>query len=306
MKPIVCIVNPRACGGRADNAWPIASRKLVRQGFEFDTLMTTAPGDGTRLARQAIAEGATTVVAVGGDGTIHEVVNGFYEGDRPLNPDARLGILLMGTGSDLIKTFGIPNTDDGAIGVLKRDQAHAVDLARISFLDAQGQPRTSYFINTASAGLTGAVIAKMRDLPGFLGGSAAYLVATVQTLIGYKAFPLQLTVDGVERPEEKAMMVVIGNGRYFGGGMKVLPQASADDGLLDVLILKEQSVPELLMNFPKLYAGTHMSLPFVESVRARKISIAGTQPLLLEVDGEQPGVTPSTFEVVPQGLKVLM
>lgn len=306
MKSTVFIVNPRAGGGKAEQAWPGVVRKLEAQGLDYEVLTTQAQGDGTTLARKALKEGATTVVAVGGDGTIHEVVNGFYEDDRPLNPDARLGILPVGTGSDMIKTLGIPVSDDGAIAVLQRGQARAIDLARLSYVDPQGREVQRLFINIASAGLTGAVIDAMRHMPGFIGGSAAYMLASVTTLLTFKAFPLHLTVDGVDRPTEKAMMVVVGNGRYFGGGMHVLPQSQPDDGLLDVVILKEQSVPELLMNFPKLYAGTHLNLPFVELLKAKKVTLSGAQPLLVEVDGEQPGVTPATIEVMPQALQVLV
>jgi diacylglycerol kinase family enzyme len=150
------------------------------------------------------------------------------------------------------------------------------------------------------------VLDKMNHLPGILRGAVRYNVATVLTLAGYRPKPFTVTVDDGEARSGRAMLLVIGNGRYFGGGMHVAPEARIDDGELDLIALQARPMPQLLANFPKLYAGTHLSLPMVEHGRARRIVIDGDVRQLLEIDGEQPGTTPAAFEILPGALNVLV
>lgn len=302
----VCILNPRASSGKSAQRWPAIARALEAAGIAFEARETSGPGDATRLAREALRAGATTVVAVGGDGTIHEVVNGFFDGETPINPAARLGIVPVGSGSDLIKTLGIPADAAGAIARLTRNEPMAMDLGLARFTNHQGQSELRYYINSASAGMSGAVLRTMAGLPRFVTGSAAYLLGSLLTMGGFRPFACRLAIDDQPEADHRALMVVVNNGRYFGGGMEALPKAEVTDGLLDVLVLKDRSLPELLVNFPKIYLGTHLTSPIVEWVRARRVAMMGGEPQLLELDGEQPGVTPATFEVVPKALQVLV
>lgn len=305
MSELHCIFNPRANAGRTGRRWPDIARRLASAGFDVTAHETAAPGDATRLAREALASGAETIVAVGGDGTIHEVANGFFEGGAPTHPQARLGIVPGGSGSDLIKTLGIPGDVDGAIARLVAGATRTVDVGRVTFIDHAGAETTRIYLNTASAGLSGAVLDRMRNLPGFLTGSAAYAAATLLSLGQFRPFVCEVTLDDQPADVYRALVVVMANGRYFGGGMEILPDASMDDGLLDVLVAKDRPLWELLWHFPRLYTGTHLDSPIMTAMRARRVRLASPTPLLLEVDGEQPGVTPATFEVLARAMRVI-
>jgi YegS/Rv2252/BmrU family lipid kinase len=305
MSELHCIFNPRASAGRTGRRWPDIARRLAAAGFSVTAHQTAAPGDATRLAREALNAGAQTIVAVGGDGTIHEVANGFFDDGRPTHPEARLGIVPGGSGSDLIKTLGIPSDVDGAIARLVAGHTRTVDVGRVSFIDHAGAEATRIYLNTASAGLSGVVLDRMRDLPGFLTGSAAYAAATLLSLGQFRPFACEVTLDDQPADTYRALLVVMANGRYFGGGMEILPDASMDDGLLDVLVAKDRPLWELFLNFPRLYTGTHLDSPIIASMRARRVRLDSAAPLLLEVDGEQPGVTPATFEVLGAAMRVI-
>jgi YegS/Rv2252/BmrU family lipid kinase len=306
MSELHCIFNPRADAGRTGRRWPDIARRLAAAGFSVTAHETAAPGDATRLAREALAAGAPTIVAVGGDGTIHEVANGFFEAGAPTHPQASLGIVPGGSGSDLIKTLGIPDDVDGAIARLAAGHTRTVDVGRVTFIDHAGAEATRIYLNTASAGLSGVVLDRMKDLPAFLTGSAAYAAATLLSLGRFRPFACEVTLDDQPHDAYRALMVVMANGRYFGGGMEILPEASMEDGLLDVLVAKDRPLWELLWNFPRLYRGTHLNSPIMASMRARRVRLTSPEPLLLEVDGEQPGVTPATFEVVPAAMRVIV
>ncbi|MDB5099171.1 MAG: uncharacterized protein JWM80_3592 [Cyanobacteria bacterium RYN_339] len=305
MSEVVAIVNPQSSGGRTGARWPELAHQLELAGIRAVPRLTTSPGDGTHQARQALLDGARLVIAVGGDGTIAEVANGFFEEGRPINPEAALGILPAGTGSDLVKTLGIPKDAAGAIAVLADGRTRTIDLGRATFLDHDGHERSRYFINTASAGLSGAVIERMGRLPAFLTGAVRYNVASLVTMATYDPPVSRISVDGDEAREAKVLLLVIANGRCFGGGMHVAPEARIDDGALDFVAVQQRSLPELVLAFPRLYAGTHMHLPMVESGRGQRIHVDAARPLLLEIDGEQPGTTPATFEVLPAAIRVV-
>lgn len=304
MAGTVCIVNPASGGGQTGLRWPSLEARLTRAGLAFEVRVTRHAGEATALTRAALRDGADTIVAVGGDGTIHEVVNGFFEGETPLSPEARLGILPAGSGSDLIKTLGIPADADGAIARLTAGRTRRVDLGRAHYATDAGE-HACYFINTASAGLSGAVLARMRELPGFVTGSAAYMLGSLLTLLAFKPFALTLELDDGTSHATEALFVVAGNGRYFGAGMQALPGARMDDGLLDVVLLGPMPLWELLLNFPRIYAGTHLALPAVRHWRTRRLTVTTAAPQPLEVDGEQPGTTPARFELLPAALTIL-
>jgi YegS/Rv2252/BmrU family lipid kinase len=306
MSEVVAVVNPRSGAGRTGERWPELQRQLETAGLKATARMTNGPGDGTNQARQALLDGAKLVIAVGGDGTISEVANGFFDQGRAINPEAALGILPAGSGSDLIKTLGIPKDAAGAIAVLAGGRTRTIDLGRATYVAHGGQERSQLFINIASAGLSGEVIDRMARLPAFLGGPVRYNLASVLSLFGYQPPVVRVRVDGNEPREEQAVVLLaIGNGCCFGGGMKVCPEARLDDGELDLVAIRRRSLPEMLLNFPRLYAGTHLEHPMCEAGRGRKVELHATTPMLLEIDGEQPGTTPATFEVVPAALKIV-
>ena len=242
-------------------------------------------------------------MAVGGDGTVNEVVNGFCDRDgNPLGGPAALGVIARGTGCDFIRTFAIPKQLDRAVATIAAGRRHRIDLGRATCSTPAG-PSVRMFANIASCGMTGAVAERANATSKRLGGTPAFLWATAVTFLGWRNVEFHVRADDAERTLV-ANNVVCANCRFFGGGMKIAPAAAADDGLLDVVLIGDVSKIDFLLNLHRLYRGTLGRHPKVEELRARRVEIHPVQTLPAEVDGEQPGTTPVTYEIVPQALRL--
>lgn len=304
------IVNPRSQGGGAGRDWPRVADRIRRQ-VAFEHVTTTARGDATRLARQALRDGAERVVALGGDGTINEVMNGFFdEAGAPVAPGAALGILPYGTGGDLRKTLGIPKDLDAAIGVLAADHRRRIDVGRIEHVDDHGRPAVRRFCNIASLGMSAEVDVLVNQSSKRF-GKLSYMAATVRGMARYDNQRVRLTFDDdpATALELTVNTVAIANGRYFGGGMKMAPDAEPDDGLFDVVAIGDVGMFEMLRASRRLYAGTHVTRPEVSVRRARRVlaePAADGAVVGLDVDGETPGRLPATFTVEPGALAVVV
>jgi len=169
-----------------------------------------------------------------------------------------------------------------------------------------GEQESRYFVNAASAGLGGVVIQTMARLPAFLPGPVRYNLASIIAMASYAPPAITLAFDGAEAEDARLLLLVLANGRWIGGGMRIAPDAEIDDGLLDMVGLKPASLPRLLAKFPQVYAGTHFEIPEFEHGRGSRLVVGGDTPMPLEIDGEQPGNTPATFQSIPQALKVLV
>lgn len=294
------IVNPASANGRTAREWPEIARQVAETGIEPDVLVTERPGHATELAREAAASGAGLVIAVGGDGTISEVVNGLAELD---GAGPELAVICRGSGCDFIRTFGIPKKTAGAAAVATGGVTRTLDLGRVRFTGNGGSPRTRYFANVASAGMTGIAAERVNNSGKPLGATVAFAWAAVATFVGYHNSALRVQIDD-ETLELVSNNVIVANCRYFAGGMKILPDADPSDGLLDVLVWGDVSKVDLALNLHKLYRGTHVTHPKATIRRAREVTVTPAAPLPIEVDGEQPGVTPVTFDVVPSVLRL--
>jgi diacylglycerol kinase (ATP) len=261
---------------------------------------TEAPGHAIQLAREAAEQGRELVAALGGDGTVNEVVNGLAESGAT-GPE--LAILPFGTGRDSIRTYGIPKQPKRALELLNGGSTRTIDLGRATFRAASGE-RSRWYINIGSCGLTGAVAERAERTSKRLGGTPAFLYATVATFASWRNVPFRIQIDDDPPVELVANNVICANGREFGGGIKVCPQAEPDDGLLDVLIWGDVGKLDLALNLPRLYRGTHLGHPKVRALRARRVRVEPSRPLPLELDGELPGTTPATFEIVPAALRI--
>src|SRR6185503_2747512 len=273
----------------------------------FDARFTDAPGSATRLAREALQGGAELVVAMGGDGTINEVVNGFYDGARAIAPEAAFGVLPAGTGGDFVKTLGTPREVREAAEELKRAAPRAIDLGRLTFTAHDGSTEVRHFINIASFGIGGLVDRYVNDSSKALGGAVSFAMATLRAGLRYKNAEVRIALDGEPPKEGRIYNVAVANGRYFGGGMKVAPNAALDDGLFDVVTLGDFGCGDLLFRGLDIYSGKHLKNPKVTVHRARKIEatpVDGAAEVLLDVDGEAPGRLPATFELLQGALKV--
>jgi YegS/Rv2252/BmrU family lipid kinase len=301
------VVNPRSANGSVQRRWDELAA-TIRAGYgEFEHAFTKAQGDATTLARQALGEGYELVVALGGDGTVNEVVNGFFAAGKPVNPDAVLGELPMGTGGDFRKTAGIPKDFGEAAAALKGTATKRVDVGRLSLVDGAGRPGSRYFINIASFGVGGLVDSIVNSSSKALGGKASFFLATARAAIKYKNRLVRLTFDGGAPLERRIYNVAVANGRFFGGGMQVAPMAALDDGIFDVVSLGDFGVTEAALRVRHIYKGTHIGMPKVEHWKARHVQAEPVDPndkVLLDVDGEQPGSLPSTFELLPGAIKL--
>lgn len=304
MKRLV-ILNPIAGQGRALGLKDLL-RELLGVGARELVLEVTADrGHATALAAQALDEGFDHIVAVGGDGTANEAANGFYDGPRQRNPQARLSVILQGTGCDLGRAFGLGSSLEEQIARIHWGRSWPIDLIRVSFDDAQGQPTYRYALNVTGFGLSGAVDLQMeahdRDAKA-ASGRMTFLKTTLAAYLGYSKPWVKLSLDGGVPLEMRALSVAVANGPCFGGGMWIAPEAKNDDGLMDVVILGDLSPLEVALKFPKIYRGTHLNEPNIYHYRARTLEAWAEPTAWIDLDGEAPGQLPARFELVPQGL----
>ncbi len=286
----VAILNPKAGRGKA------AALPALPDGVEV--LETERPGHATDLARDAIKRGAESIIAAGGDGTLNEIVNGFFEDEEPIGSDVTLQIIPRGTGSDFFRTAR-----------QQRGDKRLIDLMKVRYASADrpdGRPQLRYAINVVSFGMGGAVAAKVNRSSKRFGGRIAYLSATVQTLMSFAGNAVTLRLDNSRTVDVKITNVAAGNGQYQGAGMWICPGAMLDDGLLDITVIRYLKLFELVRSFPVLYNGGIYSHPKVQSYRARYVAAQSREPVPIEIDGEAAGRLPIEISVLPQAIRILL
>lgn len=292
--PIVLICNVRSGKGGVAKVLPEIVAALDERGLEHEIRLTERPGHAIELARAASHEGKRFLVAVGGDGTIHEVVNGMIEDDVPIVEEPVLGVVAAGTGSDFIKTFGLPSAPTVAVSHLDGDDSFAIDIGKIVYQE-DGREVSRYFPNIAEAGIGADVVARAQRLPRWL-GPTVYLAAFWLVMRKHKV--AQVKVDLVDRTYEgPANNIVVANCQFFGGGMKIAPKAAPTDGLLDIQV-EHARKREAITIMPKIFKGEHLPHPDIEEFKRVRCSVESDRPLLIEADGEVLGHTPARFEVL--------
>ena len=300
MKTIV-IVNPQAGNGRTEKIWPNIESALEKSIGSFEVLQTICQGDATDLSRRILKEDAARIVAVGGDGHLNEVLNGFIENDIPVNAESRLSFVMTGTGCDFQRSLGISGKWQNAVADLKDAKVRKIDVGKVTYTAADKTQKIRYFDNIASFGLSGAVdhCLEHSRLRNYLGGSPLFLWATIKTVFTHPNQSIRFRID--DGPEEVicSRLGLLANGRYFGGAMHAAPEAELDDGLLDLLMLKEISVAST-----KIYKGTHLKIPEIFFQKVRKFTAESSEQVILDIDGESPGYLAATFEVLPKILNL--
>ena len=255
------------------------------------------------MARQALSDGFEWIVAVGGDGVVNEVVNGLMANGKAVRPQAALGIIPCGTGNDLARMLGLPrDTLATARHLAQSKQSRLIDIGEVVFTH-EGKSQLRYFANDADLGFAADVVARLECTGKFCRGTVSYFVALLRTALRHRSQHVTLQVD--DRPSEgKIATVLVCNGQSTGGGMWVAPNAALDDGLFDVVVVAGLRPWEILWHAPKIYRGTHLAIRKVSVHRARTVSVASPQRLLVVADGELIGEAPATFSVLPQALRV--
>lgn len=296
------IVNPRAGAGSTAKKWPQIMDLMKSMGLAFEHDLTEAPGHAMEVAKLAAKKGYEMVVSVGGDGTLNEIVNGLYDAGSLEN--VLLGIIGTGTGTDYIRTVGVPRNYKEACQCLMNRKKMLVDLGIVEYVDS-GQPMKRVFVNFAGLGFDAEVVKATTQRFKTLGSIPAYLMGLLTTLLFYKNKEVSLKVEGIV-DNRKVCAVIISNGKYGGGGMFVAPNADPTDGFLDALIIDNLSKPDLLWSLPRIYRGTHLTHPKVTVQRVRRIDIESSHHIPLQADGELLGDNPASFYVLPAALNIVI
>lgn len=303
------VVNPAAGGGRSGRMLGEFSRALGAEGFAVTVHRTSGKAQLAETIRSLVERGAPCIGVMGGDGTFHDAMNALLRDDGSVMPtgDTSFAVVPAGTGSDLAsRGLGIPTVSAALARWLSVAAPRPFDLGLLEYLDRSKVRAEMLFTNIASCGISGRVDELVGAGPRWLTGKASYLVATGRAIAGWRHRVMRVRVDGEVLHEGKAMTFAVCNGRSFGGGMIIAPDADLSDGLLDVVGLGDMGLADVLQNFPKIYQGTHLGAPKVVSGRGRVIDIESTDgDVPLDIDGEPPGTLPARFTVLPGAVRVL-
>jgi diacylglycerol kinase (ATP) len=301
---VLFIVNPAAGGGGTGRHWRTLESHLRGTGLRFDSELTSRPGHGTELARQAVKAGWPIVAAVGGDGTISEVANGFFEDGATIPTRSRLAALTTGTGGDFRRTFGIPSAPEEVAAMLIAGRSRRIDAGRVTFALPSGGTATRYFVNVVDAGIGGEVLTRINGGFRLINGEITFAVAAGLALLRWRNRPMRLTVDGSVH-EVIAQQVVVANCQYFAGGMRVAPTALPDDGLLDVVVVGDMGLVDNLRGMGLIRRGAHLNHPKILHLHSRRVEISSPTPIHVDVDGELPGMLPALIEAVPGAMELV-
>jgi diacylglycerol kinase (ATP) len=264
--------------------------------LDAEVSLTTKAGSAARLARTASRKGADLIVAAGGDGTLNGVINGI--GENPA--DVRVGLLPLGTGNDFARTLGIPTDLEAAIEVVRAGETRAVDLVRVT------SDKVRYFINVSAGGFSGLVNEKLTTELKKTWGPLAYLRSAAAALPELRAYQTTLALDNTESLSLELYNVVVANGRYVAGGTLIAPEASIDDGMLDVILIQKKSAPELALLAASVALGTHLSSDAIVYRRAARVTVNSKPGMWFNVDGELVGNEPARFEILPRALRFVV
>jgi YegS/Rv2252/BmrU family lipid kinase len=310
--PLV-IVNPASADGATRENWPKIASDLRTHFGAFTVSFTEAVGHACEVAAEAAKQGTQLIIACGGDGTISEVANGIIESKK----EVELGILPGGTGSDFRRTLKMPTNIAAAARALRDGRPRKIDIGRVTFVNDRGERETRFFINVASFGMSTSVLDRAASgearkwIPAFaprkLTSKLSYAAATVQTTLS--SSPIEVNIQLDEHPERRLRVAefCVANARYYGGGMKIAPDAKFDDGFFDIVTIGDASSFRILANAPRLYFGAHLRMNEVTHALAKQVvarAVKKDDVVRVELDGEVVGRLPATFEVVPRALRV--
>ena len=305
MADVLFIVNPSAAAGSAGREWAAIESWLPSTGIKYESALTTGPLEATALAERAVRESRPVVVAVGGDGTLNEVVNGFFHNGAPIPSTTKLAMLPLGTGGDFRRTLNIPLDHRAAIQVIASGVPRRLDAGCVSYQAADGSTGVRHFINIADAGLGGEVVHRVNNGSKRL-GPATFKLASLLALMTWKNKPMNVVVDGVAH-DLKAMQVVIANCQYFGGGMRMAPTASPTDGVFDVILVGDVGKLETIRGIGTVSRGAHLDEHnrHYQLMYGKRISVSCDDRVRIDLDGEDPGFLPALFEIQPSAIEFI-
>ena len=285
---VLFLVNPASANGTTGREWDELYRRARELGLDGDVFLSSGPAELTRAARDADAE---LLVVVGGDGSLNEVVNG--------RRDLPVAMIARGTGMDFVRTHGIPTQMDDAVRVARDGRLQEIDLGRVSFREGE-----RWFANVASVGMSGAVARRANSMSKALGGRLTFYAALVREFFRWRNTDVTVALEDGSTRRGRMHDVIVANGQWHGGGMLLAPEARADDGRFDVILIGDVTKLDFVTTSPKLYTGTYLTHPKVELLRSATVAVEAPVPLPIETDGEVAGTTPARFEIVRCALRV--
>lgn len=304
------VVNPKASVGKSERDWPIIKQLLINEGIEFDDVLTEYPRHAIEIVRNAIVEkGYRKIISVGGDGTNNEVINGIFSQVVVPTTDITMATLPIGTGNDWRRTFDIPLEYDEVVKIIKAGHTFAHDIGKLTYYN-DGDPKTRYFLNAAGTGLDEMVCntTNLMKQQG-KGGTIRYLISVVKCLLKYKVTHVQIEVDGQQVFEDSILSLSVGNCRFNGGGMMMMPNAIPDDGMFDITVIRKVSIFKFAANVKNIYDGTFIhKLKEVQTFRGKKIRIVSIPPhsLKVETEGETLNNSPFDFEILTKAVNMVI
>lgn len=307
--PLV-IVNPKSAGGSTKDIWAGIASDLRAHFGAYNVAFTKSAGDGTILAKRACESGRSFIIACGGDGTINEITNGILQS----GVDVELGVMPSGTGGDFRRTLEMPQSPRETARALRDGMTKHIDVGRVTFQSHDDETISRFFLNVSSFGLAASIIERVKStkaldwLPlGGVRGRANFALSTLQEIVGVDFMTVKVKIDDGDEKLLNTINFCVANARYFGGGMKIAPEAKINDGFLDIVNIGDIRTAKILLNAYTLYNGTHLDLKEVKSTLAKKVEVSPASKgveIHIETDGELPGKLPAVFEVVPSALRV--
>ncbi|MBN2399337.1 MAG: diacylglycerol kinase family lipid kinase [Candidatus Aminicenantes bacterium] len=302
MDKVHIIVNPFSAHGQTKRNWETIRLAIKMHFREFKYVFTEKPLQATEIARGLIRDGFDLIIGVGGDGTMNEISNGFFSdySGKAINQDAALGIIPSGTGSDFIRFMKVPREFEKSVAVIKNSKIKKIDIGKITYCGAD--IKEQYFINVADFGMGAEVIRKVSNVQSTRRGALTYYRGLLATMMNYKSKTVTLTVDGQQQLQGEYLIGAVANGRIFGGGMIIAPQAEADDGFFDLVLIGDMKKLEIIRNTPLLYSGTIAKNPKVIILKARHIQVHSQEDVYTEYDGEMGEKLPAEFSIIEKAL----
>ena len=280
------VVNPHSANGNTGKKWPLIWKRISQEQPDAAYSLTKGNIHATYLAGKAIYDGYDVIVAVGGDGTLNEVLNGFFDSDKMINPEAVLGFLANGTGQDFARSAGFTG------------EPLLIDIGIAQFAKPDGTKTVRRFINEASVGFGANVAEKVNKSAKLIGGKTSFYIGLLKCLAFLKNSRINVSIDGKEFFSDSSFVVTVSNGKYFGGGMMISPRSKIDDGRLEIVCIKEMGRIEILGNIPGLNNGKHIYNPKVKISSGCEVVVTSKDILPIEMDGEVVGVSDMKISVV--------
>ena len=296
----LAIVNPASGRAGARAVWPDVERELGRAGVSVDVELTTRPHEGEAIACAAARAGRRRILVAGGDGSVHDVVNGVMNCGLDADDRVTLAVAPGGTGNDWARSLGIGRDPQAIVASIVGGRTSLLDVGVIDFPQAPA-PTRRWFVNVAGAGYDAHVIA---HLPERIPSALSYIKGALSGLASYRSALFHVAADDV-KIDSRLLLALVANGRYCGNHMDVAPNARPDDGMLDVVLIDDVSLASALMKIAKLYRGTILGDPVVRYLRTTSVRIDSVPRVAVEADGQVVGETPAEFSLRPRAIQVV-